>query len=75
MPTAIFSEQFKTRLERLLQEEELDLYILMTHYRNDGELAYFDEASRQKIKNIFDVLIRDTKRHSEILKRLIGSEQ
>ena len=67
-------KQFRVRLIRLLQEEEVDLYVLTMHYRNNGELTYFDEVNRQRIKNIFDILIRDTKRHSEILKYIIGPE-
>ena len=65
------SKQFKTKLLQLLQEEEVDLYVLTMHYRNDGELAYFDEPDRRRVKHILDILIRDTKRHSEILQRIV----
>ena len=67
-------KQFRARLIRLLQEEEVDLYVLTMHYRNDGDLTYFDEFNRRKVRNILDILIHDTKRHSEILKHIIGPE-
>ena len=67
------SKPFKDKLIKLLEEEEMDLYILTMHYRNDGDLNYFSEPNRRKVKHIFDILIRDTQRHSEILKSIIGS--
>ena len=68
-------KQFKNKLTRLLQEEEVDLYVLSMHYRNDGDLNYFPEPDRKKIKGIFDILIHDTKQHSEILKRILGLDE
>lgn len=64
-------KHFTNKLVKLLQEEEIDLYVLSMHYRNDGELSYFPEPERRKIKAIFDVLIRDTQRHREILKEIV----
>ncbi len=60
----------KNELTRMLQEEELDLYVLTMHYRNDGDLNYFPEADRRRIKSILDILIRDTQRHAELLKKI-----
>ena len=69
-----FSNQIRERLERLLQEEETDLYVLVTHYGNDGEMTYFDKESRRKIKHIFEVLIHDTQKHSQILQQILGPD-
>lgn len=59
----------------MLQEEELDLYVLTMHYRNDGDLNYFSDADRKRIKNILDVLIQDTKRHAQLLKDIADLEE
>lgn len=68
-------KQFKTKLAELLQEEELDLYVLTMHYRNDGDLNYFNEPDRRKVKDIFDILIEDTQRHAELLKKILEVEE
>lgn len=65
-------KQLKNELARMLQEEELDLYVLTMHYRNDGDLNYFPEADRRRIKSILDILIQDTKRHAELLRKIAG---
>jgi len=67
----VLSKHFKAKLTQLLQEEELDLYVLTMHYRNDGDLSYFNESDRHRVKSIFDVLIEDTQRHAELLKSLV----
>ena len=59
----------------MLQEEELDLYVLTMHYRNDGDLNYFPEADRRRIKSILDILIQDTKRHAELLKKIAALKE
>ena len=60
-------------MAHLLQEEESDLFILTLHYRNDGDLNFFPHIDRKKIKKILDALIRDTQKHSEWIKELLGS--
>ena len=70
----VLSKEFKSKIVRSLQEEELDLYVLSMHYQNDGDLNYFSEPDRRRIKNILDILIRDTQEHAEILKRIVGTE-
>lgn len=59
----------------MLQEEELGLYVLTMHYRNDGDLNYFPEADRRRIKSILDILIQDTKRHAELLKKIAALKE
>jgi hypothetical protein len=64
-------KKLRDQLARLLQEEEMDLFILTMHYRNDGDLNYFPEADRGQVKSIFDTLIQDTRRHAQLLNRII----
>ncbi|OGW87318.1 MAG: hypothetical protein A3C35_08620 [Omnitrophica bacterium RIFCSPHIGHO2_02_FULL_46_11] len=64
------SKQFKDQLLKLRQEEEVDLYVLGLHYQNDGDLNYFPIEDRRRIKAILHVLVHDTKRHAELLKRI-----
>ncbi len=68
-------KQFEVKLTELLQEEELDLYVLTMHYRNDGDLGYFNEPDRRRVKGIFDILIEDTQKHAELLKKIMGIEE
>ena len=62
---------FKNKMTRLLQEEEIDLYVLNMHYLNDGDLNYFNVTDRHRVKRIFEILIHDTKEHAEIVKRIL----
>ena len=68
------SKLMKADLARLLQEEEMDLFLLTLHYRNDGDLSFFPHADRKKIKKILDLLIHDTERHSELLQSILDSD-
>ena len=68
------AKHLKDKLAKLLQEEEVDLYVLTMHYQNDGDLNYFSEPDRQRVKDIFDILIEDTQRHAELLKKIVESE-
>lgn len=68
------SKSVKDKLAHLLQEEEMDLFILTLHYRNDGDLNFFPHTDRKRVKKILDVLIHDTQKHSEILKSMIDEE-
>jgi len=65
----------RNKLAKMLQEEELDLYVLTMHYRNDGDLNYFPDADRRRIRNILDILIQDTKHHAELLKAIGNLEE
>ena len=68
-------KHFKTKLTQLLQEEEIDLYVLTMHYRNDGDISYFNEPERRRVKGIFDILIEDTQRHAELLKGMVEADR
>lgn len=69
------SQSVKDKLAKLLQEEETDLYILTLHYRNDGDLNFFGEADRKRVRKILDTLINDTQKHSDIIKSLIEQKK
>ena len=68
------SASFKNKIMRLLQEE-INFYVLNTHYLNAGDLNYFDASRRKKIKSIFDILIHDTNRHAKLLKQILGLDR
>ena len=71
----VLSKKFKNELAKMLQEEELDLYVLTMHYRNDGDLNYFPDADRKRIRSILDILIQDTKRHAGLLRKIAELEE
>ena len=68
------SKSIKEKLSRLLQEEEMDLFLLTLHYRNDGDLNFFPHEDRKRVRKILDVLIQDTQRHSDLIKSILEIE-
>ena len=66
-------DQFKEKLARTLEEEESDLFVLTMHYRNNGDLNFFNQRDQKRIKSILDTLIHDTERHATVLKMMIYS--
>ena len=66
------SKTLKDQLVTMRQAEELDLNVLAMHYQNDADLNYFPETDRKRIRSILDVLIQDTKRHAEVLEKIVG---
>lgn len=64
-------QEFIHKLAHMLDDEELDLYLLMLHFKNKEDLSYFTPDDQKKILNIFDVLIKDTKHHAELLQLIV----
>ena len=62
---------FIDKIALCLQEEDVDVYVLNLYYRNSEDLDYFDVKDRKRVKRIFDILIRDTKSHMELLKLIV----
>ena len=58
----------------MLQEEEMDLFLLTLHYRNDGDLNFFPHEDRKRVRKILGVLIQDTQRHSDLIKSILETE-
>ena len=65
------SDEFIKKIARSLQEEEVDVYVLTLYCRNSKDLEYFDLKSRERVKQIFNVLIEDTQRHAELLALIV----
>lgn len=66
-----FSDSFFKKIAQSLQEEEIDVYVMNLYYRNRDDINYFNEKDRQRVQEIFDVLIEDTKRHAELLQLIV----
>jgi hypothetical protein len=67
----LLSKEFTHKLARMLNDEEVDLYVLSLHYRNNEDLNYFSEEDQKRVKSIFDILIKDTKHHAELLELIV----
>ena len=65
------SHDFLMRIAHSLEEEEIDVYTLVLYSMNDHDLKYFNEADREKIKRIFNILTEDTKHHADLLKLIV----
>lgn len=61
------------RFALLLQDEEIDVYVLSLYCMNSEDLDYFSATDRDRIKEIFEILMKDTKRHAELLKTILGT--
>ncbi len=68
------SKSIQDKLAHLLQEEEMDLFLLTLHYRNDGDLNFFPHEDRKRVRKILDHLIQDTQKHSDLIKSMIDME-
>ena len=62
---------FIKKIAHSLHEEEVDIFVLTLYYRNSSDLNYFGDEDRKKIRGIFDILIKDTERHAELLKLIV----
>ena len=65
------SDDFIKKVAHSLQEEEIDVYTLTLYCLNSADLEYFDAGDRKRIKQIFDILIRDTQYHADLLKLIV----
>ena len=63
---------FLTRVARLLQEEENEIYTLTLYYSDGKGLKYFNKEALIKAKRIFKKLIDDSKKHAEFLKLILA---
>ena len=74
-PAVMFSVDFREKVIRSLNEEEIDLYVLTLHYWNHEDLSFFSESDQKKINEIFGTLIRDTQHHKEVLELILGIDE
>ena len=70
--------KIQSQLDKLLyelskaeDEEELELYVLELHQRNEEDLKYFSTEERKKIEELLTVLIRGSRKHKELLGRIV----
>lgn len=54
-----------------LEEEDIGISLIDTYSANAEELAFFKEYDRERVLKILNKLSEDSKRHKEILKKLI----
>lgn len=69
--TAVFKEKILASLD----EEEVDLYVLTMYYQDHEDLNFFGAADQKRVKEIFGVLIQNTKKHRDILERILDFEK
>ena len=68
---ANLSDGFIKRVARLLQEEEIDIYVLTLYCLSHEDLDYFKPEDQRRIGEIFRILMEDTKHHAELLKVIV----
>ena len=62
---------FVKKIAHSLHEEEVDIFVLTLYYRNSSDLLFFEEKDRNRVRQIFDILIADTEKHAELLKLIV----
>ena len=65
------SRDFLRKIAQSLEEEEKDIFIMSLYCTNTDDLLYFNERDRKKVKDIFKVLMEDTKRHADLLRLIV----
>lgn len=69
------NEEIKEIILKLLseiEEEDIGISLLTTHYRDSAELAFFSEPDRGRVMEILHRLSEDSKRHKELLAEVIN---
>ena len=64
-------DEFVHKIAGFLEEEEMDIYTLTLYSLNSNDMEYFDEKDRQRVKQIFKILIEDTQHHADLLKLIV----
>jgi len=60
------------KLLREIEEEEVGISLLSTHYQDGGELDFFKADDRERVVRILKRLAEDSGRHKQILIEIIG---
>ena len=61
-------------VEKLLEEveeEDIGISLISTHYQAGEELDFFVEADRERVGKVLKRLSDDSRRHKQILERII----
>lgn len=64
-------DDYIRKIAKALEEEEVDVYTLMLYSLNSDDVEYFSEADREQVKQIFKILIEDTRHHAALLKLVV----
>ena len=64
-------DDFIKKIAHLLQEEEEDIYTMTLYSINSDDMNYFSEKDREQVRQIFKILMDDTKHHAELLKLIV----
>lgn len=54
-----------------IEEEEVGISLLTTHYQNQEELAFFGREDRERVMMILKKLADDGHRHKRLLEKII----
>jgi pyrroloquinoline quinone (PQQ) biosynthesis protein C len=54
-----------------MEEEEMGVYTMTLYSLNSADMDYFYPEDKERVKNIFGVLLEDTKHHAELLKLIV----
>ncbi len=75
MMVKLENEKIKKIIQQLLseiEEEDIGISLLTTHYQGDEELAFFSGPDRGRVVEILRLLSEDSKRHKQLLMKIIS---
>ena len=59
------------RLLHEIEEEDIGISLFSICYQNQSELKFFKNEDREKVAKIFKKISEDSKRHKEIIEKII----
>ena len=67
-------ERVKVLIDKLfhdMEEEDISISLFLTFYQNEEDLKFFTSDDRARVLQILKILSDDSKRHQNILEKLI----
>ncbi len=66
-------KEIMDKLFREIEEEDIGISLFTTFYQNQDDLHFFKAEDRERVLKILKKLSDDSKRHKELLEKIISS--
>lgn len=62
--------EFIDKVINYYDEEGMEYFVLNMHRQSKKDMKFFSVKTRKKIEQIYDILIKDTKKHANFLENI-----
>ena len=75
--TKVLTPEEESLLEAFIEEalnaynEEDREYFVLSMHRNHQDITFFAKEDQKRVLDIFDILIKDTKKHAELVEHVV----